>query len=104
MVDQNEGRTILSASQNGRAAIESCLLDWPAQVMAAGRSGEKAVTSRQLGGVYVNPMDLGLRRCWLTTSIYVASHRIPRKMVARDTVASLLILTTGEISSELYRG
>ena len=61
-------------------AIENCLLDWPAQVMAAGRSGEKAVTSRQLAGVYVDPMDLGLRRCWLTTSIYVASHRIPRKM------------------------
>ena len=39
-------------------AIENCLLDWPAQVMAAGRSGEKAVTSRQLGGVYVDPMDL----------------------------------------------
>ena len=94
-VFQNEGRTILSASQNGRAAIESCLLDWPAQVMAAGRSGEKAVTLRQFGGVYVDPMDLDSDAVGLQLVFMLPVKRSQERWInARKTIASLLTLTT----------
>ena len=93
MVDQNEERKLLSAGQYGRAAIESCLLDWPAQVMAAGRSGEKAVTLRQFGGVYVDPMDLDSDAVGLQLVFMLPVKRSQERWInARKT--KLLTLTT----------
>ena len=61
--------------------------------MAAGRSGEKAVTLRQFGGVYVDPMDLDSDAVGLQLVFMLPVKRSQERWInARKTIASLLTL------------